>query len=136
LLKQTAGEVQSFQSSKSAILERKIEETAAGLQMSFTKALRNLSEANASTIIDYIAAVRVEVNPSDNYRKDLIDILSKFARFTENKYFRDITRVDIISFLESYRRTDAVDPLHKWIGTYNTYRMSLLRSTLQIRLSA
>jgi hypothetical protein len=106
------------------------------LQMSFTKALRNLSEANASTIIDYIAAVRVEVNPSDNYRKDLIDILSKFARFIENKYFRDITRVDIISFLESYRRTDAVDPLHKWIGTYNTYRMSLLRSTLQIRLSA
>jgi integrase len=108
-------------------LERKIEETAAGLQMSFTKALRNLSEANASTIIDYIAAVRVEVNPSDNYRKDLIDILSKFARFTENKYFRDITRVDIISFFESYRRTDAADPLHKWIGTYNTYRMSLLR---------
>ncbi len=127
MLKQTAGEVQSFQSSKSAILERKIEETAAGLQMSFTKALRNLSEANASTIIDYIAAVRVEVNPSDNYRKDLIDILSKFARFTENKYFRDITRVDIISFFESYRRTDAADPLHKWIGTYNTYRMSLLR---------
>jgi hypothetical protein len=84
LLKQTAGEIQSFQPSKSAILERKIEETAAGLQMSFTKALHNLSEANAPTTINHTAAVRVEVNPSDNYRKDLIDILSKFARYAFN----------------------------------------------------
>jgi integrase len=38
-----------------------------------------------------------------------------------------MTRNDIISFLESFRKTDAADPLHKWIGTYNIFRIYLLR---------
>ena len=32
----------------------------------------------------------------------------------------------MISFLESFRRPEASDPLHKWIGTYNIYRIYLL----------
>jgi hypothetical protein len=38
-----------------------------------------------------------------------------------------ITRNDLISFLESFRKSEASDPMHKWIGTYNTYRNHLLR---------
>jgi integrase/recombinase XerD len=109
-------------------LDQKIEETAAGLPASYVKMLRMISEENTSTIIDYIAAVRVEVNLSDNYRRDLIEVLSRFARYAGNKKsFKDITRNEIISFIESFRKTDAADPLHKWIGTYNIYRMHLLR---------
>src|SRR5688572_412788 len=103
-------------------LDQKIEETAAGLPASYVKMLRMISEENTSTIIDYIAAVRVEVNLSDNYRRDLIEVLSRFARYAGNKKsFKDITRNEIISFIESFRKTDAADPLHKWIGTYNIY---------------
>ena len=38
-----------------------------------------------------------------------------------------MTRDDIISFLDSYRRPDTADSLHKWIGTYNLFRIHLLR---------
>ena len=86
-----------------------------------------MSEDNASTIINYISTIRVEVNLSDHYRKDLIEVLSRFARYNDNKPFKDITRTDVISFLESFRKTEAADPLHKWIGTYNIFRMHLVR---------
>ena len=29
--------------------------------------------------------------------------------------------------MDSFRRSEAADPMHKWIGTYNTYRIHLLR---------
>jgi integrase len=38
-----------------------------------------------------------------------------------------ITREDLLSFLDSYRKTEEVDLLHKWIGTYNSYRIQLMR---------
>ena len=36
-------------------------------------------------------------------------------------------RDDIISFLETYRKSEASDPMHGWVGTYNIYRMHLIR---------
>ena len=71
--------------------------------------------------------MKTEINPSDNYRKDNIRILYTFSKYNKNKSFKTITRDDIISFLDSYRRPEAADPLHKWIGTYNLFRMYLLR---------
>ena len=38
-----------------------------------------------------------------------------------------MSREDIISFLESYRKPEASDVMHKWIGTYNIYRVHLVR---------
>jgi integrase/recombinase XerD len=78
-------------------------------------------------IADYISAVGTEVNPSDHYRRDLIQTLSLLSRHTGNKRFKQMTRSDIILFLENYRKTDAADPLHKWIGTYNLFRITLFR---------
>jgi hypothetical protein len=89
--------------------------------------LRIIPEENATIIADYISADRIKVIFSDHYRKDLIQTLSLFSRHTGNKHFRQMTRNDIISFLESFRKTDAVDPLHKWIGTYNVFRITLMR---------
>jgi hypothetical protein len=42
------------------------------------------------------------------------------------KSFNEITRQDLLSFLDSRHKPEDVDPLHKWIGTYNTYRLSEL----------
>jgi hypothetical protein len=47
--------------SPSALLDRKIDEISAGLPPSFNKNLRSISEANAATIIDYIAAMEIEI---------------------------------------------------------------------------
>jgi hypothetical protein len=105
------------------LLDRRIEETATGLRPCYAKVLRIITEENTTIIADYISAARTEINLSDHYRKDLIQALSIFSRHTGNKHFRQMTRSDIISFLESFRKTDAADPLHKWIGTYNIFRI-------------
>ncbi|MGI8832642.1 MAG: hypothetical protein ACR2IS_08400 [Nitrososphaeraceae archaeon] len=117
----------SSTASQSPLLDRRIEETTAGLPASYTKSLRSVIEYNAATIIEYIAAMKSEVNLSDHYRKDLIEVLSRFSKYNENKPFKDLTRSDILRFLDSFRKTETQDPLHKWIGTYNTFRMHLLR---------
>ncbi|MGB8133984.1 MAG: hypothetical protein WCE99_07315, partial [Nitrososphaeraceae archaeon] len=98
-------------------MDRRIEETTTGLRPCYAKVLRIITEENTTIIADYISAARTEINLSDHYRKDLIQALSIFSRHTGNKHFRQMTRSDIISFLESFRKTDAADPLHKWIGT-------------------
>lgn len=105
----------------------KIEETAAGLQASYATKLRSISENNAATIVEYISAMKSEVNLSDHYRRDLIEVLTKFSKYHNNKPFKDLTRTSVIAFLESYRKTEAQDPMHKWIGTYNIFRIHLLR---------
>jgi integrase len=85
------------------------------------------SETNASIIVAYIAAMKAETNLSDNYRRDIIDVLTRFTKYNDNKPFQDVTRNDVLSFLENFRKPEASDPFHKWIGTYNLYRMRLMR---------
>jgi hypothetical protein len=106
---------------------------AVGLRPSYYRMLNSvLPHENAMTIAKYIASMKTEVNLSDHYRRDLIAVLYKLSiynssRSNKAKPFRLMTRQDIIAFLDSFRKPDSSDPLHKWIGTYNTYRMHLLR---------
>ena len=62
--------------------------------------------------------MKSEVNLSDHYRRDLIEVLSKFSKYNDNRPFKDLTRSNVIAFLDIYRRTEAQDPLHKWIVPY------------------
>ena len=72
--------------------------------------------------------MKSEINPSDHYRNDVIILLCNLSTFFKNaKLFKEITREDFLSFLDSYRKPESIDPLHKWIGTYNIYRMHLMR---------
>ncbi|HZD81402.1 MAG TPA: site-specific integrase, partial [Nitrososphaeraceae archaeon] len=45
----------------------------------------------------------------------------------DNKLFKQMSRDDILSYLDSLRKSEAADPLHKWIGTYNLYIVLLIR---------
>lgn len=115
-------------SSFSPTLERKLEGVTAGLGPAFLKVLHTISYGNASTIADYILAMKTETNLSDSYRQNNIWILCKFSSFNDNKPFKNITERDsIITFLDSFRKIEASDPLHKWISTYNLYRILLMR---------
>jgi NHL repeat len=74
-------------------------------------------------VVNYVMALKTELNLSAHYRKDIIDLLTKFGlRYN----FKDVTRDDV-AFLDSFRKPETVDPLHKWIGTYNIYRVHLIR---------
>src|SRR6266496_1092018 len=114
-------------------MERKIEAATEGLPLKcFTFLHRMLklpgNKEHVLTICDYISSLKSEINPSDYYRRDVIILLCNFLIFFENdKSFNDITREDLLSFLDSFRKIESVDPLHKWIGTYNLYRIHLMR---------
>lgn len=62
---------------------------------------------NAMIICDYIIALKHEINLSDNYRDDIIMLLSRFSSFNKAMSFRQISREDILAFLDSIRRTEA-----------------------------
>lgn len=109
------------------MLDRRIEETVAGLQRSVGNNVRSIGEANAATIVEYIAAMKSEVNLSNNYRKDIIEVLCRLSGYNGNRPFRVLTRADVLAFLVTFRKTETQDPMHKWIGTYNTFRIHLFR---------
>ena len=71
--------------------------------------------------------MNTEINLSPSYRGDNIEALTRFSRYNDNRPFKELKRADIIAFLDSLRKTEARDPMHKWIGTYNLHRIYLLR---------
>ena len=110
----------------------KIENATEGLPPNCFKRLHNRvlcsgskgkGKENALIICDYISSLRSEINPSDNYRKVVIMLLRDLSIFFNNnaKSFNEITRLDLLSFLDSRRKPEDVDPMHKWIGTYNIF---------------
>jgi integrase/recombinase XerD len=107
----------------------KIENTIKELELtgSYTKNLLLASGYNISDIINYITAMKTEVNYSGQYGNGTVRMLCRFSKYYNNKPFKEISRDDIIKFLDSLRKSEPQDPLHKWIGTYNLYRMYLLR---------
>jgi uncharacterized protein YihD (DUF1040 family) len=87
-----------------------------------------LSEENALTICDYVIAMKREVNPRLSYKKNTIQFLSELSRAVGiEKKFIDMTRDDILCYLDKHRKSENKDPLHKWIGSYNTKFVVLLR---------
>jgi integrase len=114
------------------IIITKIENATEGLSANCFNYLHNrvlaASKENVLTICYYISSLKSEINPSDYYRHDTIMLLCKLSIFFKNtKLFKEITRQDLLSFLDSFRKIESVDPLHKWIGTYNKCRIQLMR---------
>jgi integrase len=109
---------------------RKMENATEGLTTRHFNFLYNhvlpQNKGNAMIICNYIHSMRRETNLSDSYREDIIILLGEFSMFSK-KSFKEITRENILSFLDSFRKPESSDPLHKWIGTYNIYRIHLIR---------
>ena len=90
--------------------------------------LQAKSKENASTIIVYLFSMHNEINPSISYKTNQIMTLSQLSESCNNqKPFSQMTRDDILAYLNNCRKSEEIDPLHKWIGTYNTRRIYLLR---------
>lgn len=88
---------------------------------------RTQIKSNADILTEYFESMQIEINPSVNY-KDLSSwTLTNLARFHKDKSYRNMSRDDVVCYLNSLRKTENVDPMHKWIGTYNTYLACLTR---------
>jgi integrase/recombinase XerD len=72
------------------------------------------------TIDQYISEMKREINPSEAYERLTRFVLSKIDVMTT-------TQEDIVKYLDTIRKPEREDPLHKWIGTYNLYIIILKR---------
>jgi integrase/recombinase XerD len=87
-----------------------------------------LSKDNALVICDYIIATKREINPRLNTIRTTIQYLSELCKSLGiGKRFEDMTRDDILPYLDNNRKLENDDPLHKWIGSYNSKRTILFR---------
>jgi hypothetical protein len=72
--------------------------------------------------------MKTEINPSDGYRMINLKALARISQFFGNRIlFKTMGRKEILMFLDSYRKPDAADLMHKWIGTYNLVLVILVR---------
>jgi hypothetical protein len=121
------GELQLSSSLYSSKLNDKIKLVTAGLLDHYVNLLKKQSSQNAETIADYVCAMNVEINPSIHHRTNQIRTLSYISGFHNQKPFLKMTRNDVLQYLDTHRKPEESDPLHKWIGTYNLRRTYLFR---------
>src|SRR5919106_1119765 len=81
----------------SPTLERKWEDITSGILPLYPRVLRTISHDNASTIADYILAMKTETNLSDHYRHDNIIALCRFSKYSNNRPFKTATKRVILS---------------------------------------
>ena len=116
-----------------SLIPWEINEATAGIAKCFRNIILKLrNQDNALTIARFILSMKNEINLSDNYRMSLLRTLSDLSNFISNeekesKSFPKITGDDLLSFLNSFRKAEPIDPLHKWIGTYNYYLIIISR---------
>ncbi|WP_458742867.1 hypothetical protein [Candidatus Nitrosocosmicus sp. T] len=89
----------------------------------FNKILKNLAIANisnANTICDYIISEETEINIKNSTKEERIKVLVWLSNCHENKkLFKELTKQDILEFLNNLRKPISEDPTQRWIGTYN-----------------
>jgi integrase len=111
-----------------SLLERKVNLITEGLSPTYSDRLYKISRINALAITDFILSMKTEINLSNHHIMNNIMALTLLAQFYNNeKYFTEMGRIDILSYLNRLRRPEAADPLHKWIGSYNMYKTLFVR---------
>jgi integrase/recombinase XerD len=98
-----------------------------GLDPYPVRLIQRQSKQNAFAISKYLLAINAEVNPSPSHKESQIKTLCFLSDFHKQKPFSKMTRDDILKYLDTHRRPEESDPLHKWIGTYNLRKAHLLR---------
>ena len=78
-----------------------METATEGLEEEFRRCFTKMSQDNAGVVVDYILSMKYEANLSDNYRRNLIRILSIFSRFCKNKPLKSMIREDLLFFLDT-----------------------------------
>ena len=115
------------QDNQNALFDMRVNTITEGLHSYVAKTLKQLPYENASAIVNFIMSVNTEINPSANYRRSMINALRYLSNENKNKKFKNMTRQDILDFLYRHRKSESIDPLHKWIDTYNHYRILLVK---------
>jgi integrase len=113
-------------------LNRKITLATEGFTAKFCEnALKDrnrISEENSLILSEYIISMKREVNPRLSYIRYTIQFLVEFSKLIGvEKQFKDMTKEDIIFYLDNNRKSESEDPLHRWIGSYNIKLVTIIR---------
>jgi hypothetical protein len=97
------------------LFDHKLDLITTGARPFLTEHLLNkISRENCLTIINYILAMQTETNLSDSYRQDTMHKLKQLAEHPKhnpnNKTFREMTRQDVLQFLDRLRKTRECRP--------------------------
>ncbi|MGB6594485.1 MAG: hypothetical protein WBE68_23540, partial [Candidatus Nitrosopolaris sp.] len=109
------------------VIAKKIEDATRGLIPSYARRLSYCNTKHIIVICDYISALRSEIKLSDTYRQYIFVTLMGLSKYVPSKKFKDFTRADVIRYLDHFRKDESEDPAHKWIGTYNTSLVNIVR---------
>src|SRR5215208_8366836 len=78
------------------IQKRKINLITEGLEPRYANSLGNLSKENAIAIVDFILNTKIEINLSENHKRNYISLLTQLSKFYHNKKsFKEMNRQDI-----------------------------------------
>lgn len=112
-------------------LTRKIKSLTTYLKPYISKTLNELVKThpvNVKIICDYITAEQNELNIKDSTKETKIKRLVHLSKFFEHKKtFYDMTKDNILEYLNSLRKSSTVDPTHKSVGTWNARQMQFLK---------
>ena len=94
----------------------------------FNKILKNLaleSSENANIICDYIIAEETELNIKNSTKESRIIIITWLSNFFNNqKSLKQMTKQDILAYLNSLRKPTSEDPTQRWVGSYNNRQIT------------
>jgi hypothetical protein len=74
---------------------------------------------NTATICDHILAEQTEQNIKTSTAESKVKSLLWISKYLNEKPFEEMTKQDILSYLNSLRKPTSTDPQQKWIGSYN-----------------
>ena len=88
----------------------------------------NQNSSNAKIIYDFIISEQNEFNIKESTKETKIKRIVNLSRFFDHKkLFYDMTKEDILDYLNSLRKPSSIDPTHKSIGTWNARQMLFLK---------
>jgi len=117
--------MQTALSPEVSLLYRRIDTITQGMKPWIAKRLKKISEKQALTIVEYVEAMQSEFNPTLKTRINLTTECLNISKFYPDRDFMELSKQDVMFYLNSLRKTEEADPLHKWIGTYNL-RLAML----------
>jgi hypothetical protein len=97
----------------------------------FNKILKSLAivnPSNANIICEYIIAEQEQLNIKNSTKEGKIKTLVWLSNFFNNKItFRQLSKQNILQYLNNGRKSIEQDKAQRWIGSYNNRQMILLK---------
>lgn len=89
------------------------------------ESLLSESFCNAETVCNYITAEQNEINIKESTKEGKIKVLVDLLKFLRYKPVNEVSKEDVLAYLNRFRKPEDIDPKHSWIGTWNNRHLIL-----------